>query len=225
MELAGNSGGVTLDQVVAPRRGSAAWWNARYLSRDAPWDTGIVPPEVAALVASARTPRGWALDLGCGSGVSSRYLAQHGFRVVGVDLAHTALARARAAAMAESPAAYFCLADVGDLSFLHVRAALALDIGCFHSLPPERRPQYVRSLADHLLPGACYLLYAFGLAAASDESAPGVGPRDVAGFAPYFALCGVHHGRYRERASAWYLLRRTVTPLRTYPNNPARAGL
>ena len=216
MELAGNSVGVTIDDGAAPPRGSSAWWNARYLSRDAPWDTGIVPPEVAALVASERAPRGWALDLGCGSGVSSRYLAQHGFRVVGVDLAHTALARAQAAAMAERAAACFCLADVADLSFLNVRAALALDIGCFHALPLERRPHYVRSLAGHLLPGACYILYAFEAAPDRDESAPGVGPRDVAGFAPYFVLCGVQHGHDRERASAWYLLRRTVTPL-TYP--------
>jgi hypothetical protein len=61
-------------------RGTPEWWNARYLSADAPWDTGIVPPEVVALVKSGEPQPGWALDLGCGSGVTSRYLAECGFR-------------------------------------------------------------------------------------------------------------------------------------------------
>ena len=62
-----------------PERGSAAWWDARYRSGDIPWDTGIVPPEVVALVESGEPQPGWALDLGCGSGVTSRYLAHTGF--------------------------------------------------------------------------------------------------------------------------------------------------
>ena len=81
-----------------PERGSAAWWEDRYRSGDIPWDTGIVPPEVVALVSSGLLSSGWALDLGCGSGLSSRYLAAHGFRVVGVDLAQSALAAGRRAA-------------------------------------------------------------------------------------------------------------------------------
>ena len=79
-----------------PERGSAAWWEDRYRGGDIPWDTGVVPPEVVSLVSSGLLTSGWALDLGCGSGLSSRYLASHGFRVVGVDLAHSALARGTA---------------------------------------------------------------------------------------------------------------------------------
>ncbi|GAA4682902.1 methyltransferase domain-containing protein [Streptomyces youssoufiensis] len=36
------------------------------------------------------------LDVGCGNGTQSRYLAQHFDRVIGVDLSHAAVARARA---------------------------------------------------------------------------------------------------------------------------------
>ena len=79
-----------------PERGSAAWWEDRYRGGDIPWDTGVVPPELVSLVSSDLLTSGWALDLGCGSGLSSRYLASHGFRVVGVDLAHSALARGTA---------------------------------------------------------------------------------------------------------------------------------
>jgi hypothetical protein len=54
--------------------GTPAWWDARYASGDTPWDTGIVPPEVRALIGAGEVCQGWALDLGCGSGVTSRYL-------------------------------------------------------------------------------------------------------------------------------------------------------
>ena len=60
-----------------------------------------MPPEVVALVAGGLPARGWALDLGCGSGVSSRDLAGQGFRVIGVDLAQSALERGRRAAVVE----------------------------------------------------------------------------------------------------------------------------
>lgn len=189
--------------------GAAAWWDARYLSGDCPWDTGIVPPEVEALVTSGLLVSGWALDLGCGSGVSSRYLAQQGFCVVGVDLAQSALVRARRAATAAALPAFFCRGDVSDLGFLSIRATFALDIGCFHGVPLERRPAYVASLADHLAPGAAYLLYAFEPFLGGEDEAPrGVGSAAIARFAPYFRLCWARHGRDGDRPAAWYLFRR-----------------
>ncbi len=191
---------------------SAEWWNDRYLSGDIPWDTGIVPPEVVALVASGELAPGWALDLGCGSGLSSRYLAAHGFRVIGVDLAQSALARGRRAARAARLPAFFCRGDVGALDFLDVQATFALDIGCFHSFPAARRPGYRASLAAHVQTGGAYLLYAFYPQAATPDGADtvGVGPGDIAAFAPYFTLRWAQHGREGDRRSAWYLLIRTA---------------
>jgi SAM-dependent methyltransferase len=191
---------------------SADWWDARYLSGDIPWDTGIVPPEVVALVASGLLTPGWALDLGCGSGLSSRYLAAHGFRVVGVDLAHSPLARGCRAAQADGLPAYFCRGDVSSLAFMAVQATFALDVGCFHAVPPARRCAYVASLAEHLLPGACYLLYAFAPYPDGGEGGDdltGIGPVELAGFAPLFSLRWAQHGDDRGRPSAWYLLQRT----------------
>lgn len=199
---------MTSPETEVPYR-SAAWWDARYREGAIPWDTGIVPPEVVALVASGAVTPGWAFDLGCGSGVSSRYLASRKFRVVGIDLAQSALSRARRAAQAADLQAYFCLADVSDLAFLQVRGTLALDIGCFHALPVERRASYIASLAAHLLPGAFYLLYAFE---PHDDPVSnelrGVGPAAIAGFAPHFALRWAQHGWDGPRPAAWYLLQR-----------------
>jgi SAM-dependent methyltransferase len=192
-----------------PEHGSPAWWDARYDNGETPWDTGIVPPELVALVESGLLTPGWALDLGCGSGVSSRYLARHGFRVAGVDIAQRALARAAAQARAEALPASFLRGDVADLSFLRLTATFALDVGCFHSLLVERKLEYVASLTRHLAPGGYYLLYAFGLTLNDEGGASGVGPSDLVLFAPGFQLCSVQHGVDRERASAWYLWQRS----------------
>ncbi len=196
--------------VSEPACGTAAWWEARYVSGDRPWDTGVVPPEVAALAGSGLLAPGWALDLGCGSGASSCFLAQRGFSVVGIDLAQSALARACRAASAAALPAFFCRGDAADLGFLKLRATCALDIGCFHGLPMDRRPAYVASLAGHLAPGAAYLLYAFEpFRRWEDGAALGVSPAAIAQFAPHFTLCWAQHGRDGDRPSAWYLFRRS----------------
>jgi SAM-dependent methyltransferase len=189
-------------------RGSADWWDGRYRSGEIPWDTGIVPPEVVAWVASGRIAEGWAFDLGCGSGVSSRYLARHGFHVLGIDLALSALARARSASARDGLDADFCAGDVADLSFARITASLALDVGCFHTLTPDRRQAYVASLASHVASGGYYLLYAFEPAVERTDP-PGIGPREIAALAPYFTLHWARHGLDQGRAAAWYLLRRS----------------
>jgi SAM-dependent methyltransferase len=192
-----------------PERGSAAWWEERYRSGDIPWDTGVVPPELVALVSSGQLSSGWALDLGCGSGLNSRYLASHGFRVVGVDLSQSALVRGRRIAEKDAISAYSCRGDVSNLGFLAIQAMFALDIGCFHAVPIERQPAYVASLAAHLLPGAYYLLYAFEPTPGANDAPAGIGPREIALFIPHFVLRWVRHGLDRDRPSAWYLMQRS----------------
>ncbi len=198
--------------AAEPLPGSPEWWDARYASGEIPWDTGIVPPEVVRLVEGGAWSGDWALDLGCGRGTSTRYLARHGLRVVGVDLSLRALGDARRLAARQPPGqpAYFCAGSVADLGFLAVAARLALDVGCFHSLPGDLRAAYVHSLAARLVSGAVLLLYALdprpeeGLA-----GPPGLAPGGLVLFAPYFTLRWVQHGLDRERPSAWYLLQRT----------------
>jgi cyclopropane fatty-acyl-phospholipid synthase-like methyltransferase len=160
-----------------------------------------------ALVESGRLQPGWALDLGCGSGATSRYLARRGYRVAGVDLVPSVLARAQRAAAQEGSTALFCAGDVADLGFLQVQATVAIDIGCFGSLSGTARPRYVRSLAQHLLPGGTFMLYSLDRLA-GDEGSGGVDAQDIAAFAPAFVLRRAQHGQDRGRPSSWYLLQR-----------------
>jgi SAM-dependent methyltransferase len=169
------------------------------------WDTGITPPELRAFVENGRTPPGRALDLGCGTGTNVVYLARHGWDAVGVDFVPAAIGRAKRRAREAGVAdrARFLVADVTRLPDLGPPFDLALDMGCLHSLPADRRVEYARGLAARLRPGAAYLLYAFmppdrfGIPRAEVERL----------FTPAFALESFAPGA--GRPSAWYRFRRT----------------
>ena len=72
-------------------------WEDRYGERDRIW-SGRVNAHLAG-IAEPLTP-GRALDLGCGEGGDTLWLAAHGWRVLGVDISETALSRAAAEAEA-----------------------------------------------------------------------------------------------------------------------------
>lgn len=76
----------------------AQFWEQRYAESDRVWSGRVNP--VLADVAAGLSP-GQALDLGCGEGGDVLWLAQHGWHATGVDLAETAVSRARDAASAQ----------------------------------------------------------------------------------------------------------------------------
>jgi len=70
-------------------------WEKHYGERDRIW-SGRVNVQFADVV--AELPPGRALDLGCGEGADSVWLAERGWDVVAVDISETALGRAKEAA-------------------------------------------------------------------------------------------------------------------------------
>lgn len=186
-----------------------------YLRGIMPWDTGISPPELVEVVEGPNAlPPGRALDLGCGTGTNTLYLAGHGWHVTGVDFAAPAIARANAKlqrAGALSGSVRFLRGDVTTLDALGLgeRFTLVFDLGCFHGLPPDRRKAYASGVARYAAPGALYLLYAF-LPWKAGARPDGVSQAEVeALFAPELTVERVALGTDpRARPSAWYWLRR-----------------
>jgi cyclopropane fatty-acyl-phospholipid synthase-like methyltransferase len=184
-------------------------YNAWYYF-DPPWDTGITPPEVVEVIEGPDPLEpGRALDLGCGTGTNSIYLAGHGWQVVGVDVAATAIWKARRKAKAARLAVEFHTADVTRLDFLQPAFDLVLDIGCFHGLGADGWRRYRDQLRRLLRPGGRFMLYAFGprqrrmlqMGITRDEV------QDL--FAPDFRLLRVEGGDDPTGpASAWYWLER-----------------
>jgi len=129
--------------------------------RRPPWDSGIVPPEVADFIQTHSPDK--ALDLGCGSGTSSLALAKAGWQVTGVDFVPRAIEIAKRKAKSANASVDFLVADVTRLPrfLFSTPYDLVLDIGCFHGLPPSVKLTYLDQLPRLLAPGGTWLMYGF----------------------------------------------------------------
>jgi ubiquinone/menaquinone biosynthesis C-methylase UbiE len=148
-----------------------------------PWDGHPLSQRLRDLVeGSGQTPAlnpGLALDIGCGTGDSSIYLAQHGWRVIGVDYVSRPLAKARAKAEANRVSVEFVEADVTRLSATGIGAGfdLVVDNGCLHGMSGEDRDAYVREVTAVAAPEARLVIVAF--VPGSSFGVPGIEPAEV----------------------------------------------
>jgi len=134
-------------------------WDASYTgSTTAPWDIGRPQPGFVRLADEGRLT-GRLLDAGCGTGENALLAASRGADVTGIDVAPTAIARARAKASERGLDARFEVADALDLARLSLTVDTVIDSGVFHVFDDGDRARYVASLAAVLRPGgACYLM-------------------------------------------------------------------
>jgi SAM-dependent methyltransferase len=122
-------------------------WDASYHDGPAPWDIGLPQPAIARLASEGKFT-GAVLDAGCGTGENALLIASLGLSVLGVDVAETALAIARAKAGDRGLKVQFAAADALQLQRLRHRFETVLDCGLFHTFDGEERPEYVASLAS-----------------------------------------------------------------------------
>ena len=139
-----------------------AAWRRTYAEthyRDLPWFSPRpyvwLRTGVAAGWLRARTR---VLDIGCGAGTNSIFLARSGFRASGVDLAPAAIDAARRRADRAGVRVDFRVADALHLPYRTGTFGGLVDVGCFHTLPPPLRRDYARELARVTRPGGRYLL-------------------------------------------------------------------
>jgi len=165
------------------------------------WDDGRIPPQVAQLASRGGKTKN-AIDLGCGTGTHSIFLAGQGFSVMGVDSSPTALRKARAKAAQAGVKPEYILHDVTRLDFLDGPFDIALDVGCLHGLSAAERRRYAQELTRLMPPGGILLIWGgdraagFGLASGEVEKT----------FAPTFKLEQVEPGQIHGRQARWYWL-------------------
>src|SRR5712671_5894236 len=92
-------------------------WDASYRDGPAPWDIGQPQPAMVRL-ASEGGFAGAVLDAGCGTGENALHVASLGLSVLGIDVAETALAIARAKADDRGIEVDFAVADAFELQRL-----------------------------------------------------------------------------------------------------------
>lgn len=101
-----------------------------------------------------------ALDVGCGTGPNSIFLAKQGFQVTGLDFVQTAIDIAKQKAVKENLPIKFSRADVLTWK-TQERYGLILDSGCLHTMNDEQRTDYKKQLLNWLAPNSVYVLYHF----------------------------------------------------------------
>ncbi|MDQ1013290.1 SAM-dependent methyltransferase [Streptomyces sp. V4I23] len=150
--------------VVPPLRDYYYGYSDRYASVYAAGAPLWEPPEpnealVQALETMSIEPCS-VIDLGCGEGRDSNYLATQAFDVVGVDVARPALTKARERASALDTQATFLERDICVLADLpREEFDLAINMGCLHMIPDsDLRSAHLKRVHEILAPGGLFLV-------------------------------------------------------------------
>ena len=145
-------------------------WDARYAAVENLWARR--PNRFLVAETQSLSP-GRALDLACGEGQNSIWLASLGWEATGVDFSPVAIAKARSRAAQESSGAEFLCADLVEFRPGSGRFDLAIVL-YLHIARSERRLVLERA-AEALSPGGTFLFVGHAL----DNLEHGVGgPRD-----------------------------------------------
>lgn len=126
----------------------------------APWDIGA-RDELVSLVESGRITPCRAIDLGCGAGANSIYLAQKGFDVTGVDYAEAAIEKAQARAKDTGVQIEFVVDDLTNLQRVSGTYDFLLDYGVLDDLRLPQREPYVENILPLTHAGSRFLLWGF----------------------------------------------------------------
>lgn len=125
-----------------------------------PWDVGQPQGPLMELEALGGI-RGEVLDIGCGLGESSIFLATCGYSVTGLDGSPTAIERCRSRAAEVGVTVSFAVADATNLTGYDGRFDTVVDSALYHCLDDDGRRSYAAGLHRATRPGAHWHLFCF----------------------------------------------------------------
>jgi SAM-dependent methyltransferase len=194
-----------------------------------PWDLGDMTPSqrLRDLIEGPESlSPGRAIDLGCGMGRYTIYLAQHGWKTTGVDSVERALQVARRRADERNVAVEFVRGDVTRLDRAGISGTfdLLLDSACFHHMSDKDRLRYGQGLTRIAAPHAQLLLFVFGHRPKGALGPRGAEREDIErSFSPAWTVISSRPGKPEEvrrlppggaAPSTWYQLQLTASPPR-----------
>lgn len=174
-------------------------WNDSYRDGNLPWDTGRPSSELQRVVSRIAMQPCRALELGCGTGTNSVWLAQQGFEVTGIDVAPLAVEQAKKRAFGAGVQVHFAVADVFHLPDLDGPFAFFFDRGCYHAVRRSAPEKYAPAVARQLAPGGRSLILAGNAREPHDPGPPVVTEeqiRDELGLA--FQILDLQEFRFDE---------------------------
>lgn len=140
----------------------SVFWEARWASDyfSPKWANRGVSPEIIDAVKDGwLPPPGPVLDIGCGLGEVAAWFGAQGYEALGIDIAPSAIFRAREM---HAPLPFnleFMALDACRGPLPNRQFRIFIDRGCFHTIQPAMRASYTRALAAVAAPGARMLLF------------------------------------------------------------------
>ena len=148
-------------------------YKERYKAKTTPWDTGRPDFNLVDIVNKTPIEKCKALDVGCGSGHNSLWLAQHEFLVTGVDVSEIALQKAKENASTYNVNITFLLLDIFEKDIPGLPFNFIFDRGCFHSYDSDNeRKKFAERVAYHLDEAGLW----FAIIGSTDEPPGSPGP-------------------------------------------------
>ena len=166
----------------------------RYKTGDTPWDLGRPDANLVEIVTRRPINSCRVLELGCGTGTDTVWLAQQGFEATGTDVSGVAIGKAKERAAESGVECTFL-----ELDFLHQPVPggpfrFIYDRDCFHSFDTaSQRKKFAKNAAAHLESGGMWLSFV----GSADDPPRDSGPpmrslKDVVlAVEPYFKILSV----------------------------------
>lgn len=152
-----------LDNLLENR--DKEWWNNLYSdkSKPIPFFENIPDENLISYFNKGFLSIGRALDIGCGKGRNSFYLAQRGFEVYGVDFSKTSIECGMKIAKKQSLNVKFLCQSIFDFQDKPESFDFICDSGCFHHIKPHRRNEYLKTIIKYLKPDGYFAMACFNL--------------------------------------------------------------
>jgi len=150
---------------------STGWFKSAYEGQP-PWDIGRPQPAIIALEEQGEI-KGDVLDVGCGTGENSLFLAQRGHTTYGIDIVPGAIETAQEKARQRHEKATFKVLSAFKLDTLGRRFDTVIDCGLFHTFDDDERECFVSGLPAAMRRGGVYHMLCFS------DKATQPGPRHV----------------------------------------------
>lgn len=171
-------------------------WNRVYTEhslKELPWELGRPREVLVDLIEAGRIKPCRALDICCGTGTNTLYMARMGFDVTGIDISLQAIKMAKQKAKEAKVKARFMVGNAVEVPFGNEEFDFVFDMGCFHHMFITDRDPYIEGLCRILnRRTGRYLLVCF-----SDKNGPAwnhfAKPQLTHYFSDHFQIQNIQH--------------------------------
>lgn len=146
-------------------------WDKYYRSyplKELGWELGKPRPILLQYTQKHLLPKGKTLDLCCGAGTNTFYLAKNSNLTTALDISKTAIEFAKSNEQATTLKIRFVLASFIDFPFRSDMFDLVFDMGCFHHVSIPDRGKFISGVHRVLNSSGVFLLTCF-----SDQNGAG----------------------------------------------------